>query len=73
MWLPPAPHLDLVILSAPETTLDLVTVAPLLGFTWIWGLRSPSGPHLALLTMVLNWAILGPGDCFPKLDLKWTR
>ena len=72
MWLPPAPHLQLVILVSPETTLDLVTVVPPV-FTRIWGLRSPSGPHLALLTMVLNWAKLGPGDSVPQLDLTWTR
>ena len=41
---------------------------PYLGFTWIWGLQSPSGPHLALLTVVLNWAKLGPVTVIHK----WT-
>ena len=32
-----------------------------------------SGLHLALLTMVLITAKMGPGDCVPHLDLTWTR
>ena len=44
MWFPPAPHLDLMILVARETTVDLVTVVP----TWDSPGFGDSGPHLGL-------------------------
>ena len=77
--------MEVLTLLTPGSPLDLVSLVPTLtssgpsdsgtqlGFTWIWGLRSPSGPHLAVLTIVLNWAKLGPGVCVPPLDLTWTR
>ena len=71
VWLPPAPHLDLGFSSTPETTLDLVTVVP----TWASPGFGDSGPlctHLALLTMFLKLAKLGPGDCVPQFDLTWA-
>ena len=43
------------------------------GLTWTCLLCSTPGPQVHLLTMVLNWAKLGPGDCVPQLDLTWTR
>ena len=73
MWLPRAPHLDLVILVCTWDYPGSGDCGPHLGFTWILVLRSPSRPHLALFTMVINWAKLGPGYSVPQLDLTWTK
>ena len=65
---PPGIHLDPVTLVPTWTSPGSGDCGPHLGFTWIWGLRSPSGPHLALLTMVLTWVNWDPVTLFHN----WT-
>ena len=60
VWLPPAPHLDLVILVCTETTLDLVMWSPP-------GLRQDLGTPVPIL------ASPGPFDHGPQLGKIGTR
>ena len=66
--MPPAPHLDLVILVCTRDYPGSGDCGPHLGFTWIWGLWSPYGPNLTQLTMVLNWVNWAPVTLFHN----WT-
>ena len=64
LWASPSPvdflpHLDLIAVDSSWSQLELVTL-------------NITGPHPDVVTLVLTWASLVPGDSVPDLSLTWT-
>ena len=43
-----------------------------LGLTHTWRHKSPRGPNLDLVNLVLTWSSPGPGDSGHHMGLTWT-
>ena len=80
LWSSTGPHLDVVTLVTTGDSPGLAYSVPHLNLIAVdTFLASPgtgdsnlSAHHADLVTLVLTWASLVPGDSVPQLSLTWT-